>query len=111
MLQDNAQSVCCLRKLVDDSLLQEWQSARSIGLSTAQDNYRATWFVILSIKPVTQIKLVVGVRLIEGIIVEVIDWRREVILGVECLKVDISGTKLVNASDLSPSCVSLIDCL
>lgn len=80
--------------------MQERQSTGSVRLTTKQNNHRTAWLVVLSIEPVAVLELAIGMGLIEGVVVEVVDGYREVILGVESREVIVSSAQLAESPDL-----------
>ncbi|KAI4243517.1 MAG: hypothetical protein L6R42_010729 [Xanthoria sp. 1 TBL-2021] len=64
MLEDHANTVGGLGELVKQTLLQKWQSASAIGLSTLKNNHWTSILVIRGIKPIAQVKGAIRMGLI-----------------------------------------------
>lgn len=79
VLQHHANTAGGLGQLVEDALLEEYQAPRRIRLSRLQHDHGAAGLVVGGVEPVSQVVLAIAVRLVAGIVVEVVNWHREVI--------------------------------
>lgn len=90
VLEDDAQAARGLGELVDDALLQERQAADGARLAALEDDDGAAWLVVSGIEPVAQREGGVAVRLVLGLVVEVIDGNGEVVRGIQEGRVDVT---------------------
>lgn len=99
---------------MEQSLLQIYQTSSSVRLSRLQDDDRSTWLVVGGIEPISVIEEAIAVRLIEGIVVEVIDGYRDVVFGIQEGRVDVVAFKevlLANCASLDMGSAQLIQLL
>lgn len=79
MLQDDTDAIRGLGYLGDNPLLDIGESTSAGGFTSSQYNDRAARFVICRIEPISQIKEAIRVRLVLGVIMEMVDRRREIV--------------------------------
>ena len=73
MLEDDADAACSLSQLRNNTFLQERQAFLAVRLTALQDNHRAPFSVMTGIKPVPETEGIGRMRLVYGVIVEVVD--------------------------------------
>ena len=91
MLENDADSICSLDHLAQQPFLQERESVCATCLPRLKNNNRTTALIVCRVEPVAEVKLVVRVRFVEGVIVEVVDGDGEVVCGVEESRVCIAS--------------------
>ena len=73
MFKDNTDTASRLGELVHDALLEELETSDTARLAGSQDNDGTTLLVVGGVEPVAKVEGVVGMRLVLGVIVEVVN--------------------------------------
>lgn len=97
VLQDDAEAIGRLTQLRDDPLLEKGKAALAGRLAGLEHDDGPAWLIMACIEPVSEIEEAIRVRLIDGVIVEVVDWDRDVVLWVQRGGVNVPGAHRVAA--------------
>lgn len=83
MFQDYTKTIGSFGQFVEDALLQEYQALRRVRLSGLQHDDGTAGLVVSVVEEVSQLVGAIAVRLVLGVVVEVVDWHREGVRGIQ----------------------------